>query len=594
MATATATVKTLGELFTLNAFVVPEYQRSYAWETRKTSDSKDHQVEDFWEDIKDAFHNNQAQIGAGKSPQPYYWGTLTLKRNLPGRRDGFAVFPEYIIVDGQQRLMTAMLFLIAFNTSLPVPKNMLTIGSDPRLKVSTLNINAFSDLISSSPVIRDNLLRTNKRLCDAVEYFRDQIKCITPPGDLTLLLDYFLNTTIALEFDAGSSRLAIQAFLSLNDRGKPLTVLEKMKGFLSSYDINYLGGSLAGSINRTFSKVYIKLDELNAIGDKGNLPFFKSFDDEQFLRLVYHYSARVFICKYELNNYLSPNYRATSNQSLEFFRDAAKLLVPRSSNLEHMICDLLCNMELVSDALGSIATQTTVGLRSDFLKLFRFLEINPALVICLVGAQINGFLSQSLIKELENVDVRVFKVSGLNKITPLYDGLIPKLRDSSDFNMISALKGYRNWLAPDPAFIARIAQLYGVSKDNYMLWEYQKFIDKNFSEFDTSLFDTVSTVEHVFAETPRIGFPGCGFTTDVDYALSLHLSGNLSLLSPADNSAVSNLTPIDKARDKIYRCSPIPDIRRLSVSIIAAGRFEKNDVDARTTEFQEFAIKRWS
>jgi hypothetical protein len=196
---AVATVRTLGQLFNSNAFIVPDYQRSYAWETRKTSDSKDHQVEDFWEDIKDAFYNNKTQLAAGKDPQQYYWGTLTLKRNLLDRRDGLNAFPEYSIVDGQQRLTTAMLLLIAFNNPhfltinpdfLTIPRNFLMIGTDPKLKVSTLNINAFSDLVSNSRPVRDIHLRTNERLLNAVDYFVNQIR-LMPLDDIDLLLKFF-------------------------------------------------------------------------------------------------------------------------------------------------------------------------------------------------------------------------------------------------------------------------------------------------------------------------------------------------------------------------------------------------------------------
>jgi len=585
----TALVKPLSKLFGSSAFIVPDYQRTYAWETRKTIDSRDHQIDDFWDDLYQAFVNYKSLKSTGKSPQEYYWGTLTLNKTLIQRQHNYINYQEYSIVDGQQRTITMMLLLSVIDRKLNhIIASLLMIGTEPRLKVGSLNKNTFLDLLNSSLTspIRDLHLKTNQRLLDAITFFDQKVGSMLS-SDLKELLDYFLNTTIALEFDAGDDRLATQAFLSLNDRGKPLTVLEKMKGFLSNYDSNYLGSSLTSSINHAFSKVYTNLDQLNAVGDQENLPYFRSFSDNDFLRLVYHYSAKNLIGKY--TNCLCHNSRATSSESLEFFRDTARLLIP-SSNLRQMICDILCNMELVSDALDSIANQAKSSIRPDLLKLFRFLEINPNLIICLVGAQINSHLSQDLVSELENVDVRVFKVLGLNRIKPLHDAVLTKLRDRCNSHIISGLQGYRRWFAPDHNFRARIANLYGIAKDNYILWEYQKYIDPSFNDLDTSLFDSV-TVEHIFAQTPCITLPGCGFSDENDYSVSLHVAGNLSLLEK--NSAASNLPPASKAIHHAYKTSLIPDIKQLCKKISSLGSFEKKDILDRTNDFLAFSIKRW-
>ena len=85
----------IGELFTgSHNFRVPEFQRSYVWSS-SPNPKQERQVNLFFEDILSSSENNEN----------YYIGSII---TYPGNHY------EHLLVDGQQRITTLMIFLIAF------------------------------------------------------------------------------------------------------------------------------------------------------------------------------------------------------------------------------------------------------------------------------------------------------------------------------------------------------------------------------------------------------------------------------------------------------------------------------------------------
>jgi hypothetical protein len=81
-------------------FIVPIYQRTYAW-------TKGRQLEKFF----DAIEDNACERIVGKAPSfPHYMGAILL---CPRGKYTFGAIPVFDIVDGQQRLMTYQIFLAA-------------------------------------------------------------------------------------------------------------------------------------------------------------------------------------------------------------------------------------------------------------------------------------------------------------------------------------------------------------------------------------------------------------------------------------------------------------------------------------------------
>ncbi|WP_198432588.1 GmrSD restriction endonuclease domain-containing protein [Burkholderia ubonensis] len=91
MPVAQSGLQTLSELFSGSSFLIPDYQRGYAWERE--------QCEDFWKDIELLGENAR-----------HYGGQLILDSTQDrGERRN-----TYLVVDGQQRLTSAIIALRAF------------------------------------------------------------------------------------------------------------------------------------------------------------------------------------------------------------------------------------------------------------------------------------------------------------------------------------------------------------------------------------------------------------------------------------------------------------------------------------------------
>lgn len=96
----------LDTIFTKRLFRIPDFQRGYAWRTGKEG----REVIDFWEDL----------LNLGSQNQRHYTGVLTLEEYTPSqevREKEWLIEEEYkpvYVVDGQQRLTTAIILIKAF------------------------------------------------------------------------------------------------------------------------------------------------------------------------------------------------------------------------------------------------------------------------------------------------------------------------------------------------------------------------------------------------------------------------------------------------------------------------------------------------
>lgn len=78
-------------------FVIPEYQRSYVWQ--------DDNISELIEDLFFAFEN--------KPDNEYFLGSIVLKRKMD------ISFPEYEVLDGQQRLTTFFIMMAVLRELIP-------------------------------------------------------------------------------------------------------------------------------------------------------------------------------------------------------------------------------------------------------------------------------------------------------------------------------------------------------------------------------------------------------------------------------------------------------------------------------------------
>jgi len=115
-----ASGQTIGELLAANFFIVPSYQRPFSW--RSSS-----QVRDFWNDL----------VAARETRQPhYYFGSVLFAGE---RKSGL----RRIVIDGQQRLATLVIYLAATRDVLKTDRTLDGEARDRKLRLIETKLAGF-------------------------------------------------------------------------------------------------------------------------------------------------------------------------------------------------------------------------------------------------------------------------------------------------------------------------------------------------------------------------------------------------------------------------------------------------------------------
>ncbi len=219
-------ISSLENLFAVNNFQIPQYQRAFSWES-------DPHLEAFLEDLR------QQVITQRKSPgKHYYLGTFLLHKEDLGDRGAIVN-----IVDGQQRMTTSVVFIatalalhekgkIQFSTENPaLLKRYFVYDGDTGLqKFQTIQEDQpyfQSEIlgISSATCVQDS--PSSRRLKLASQYFINAVSS----DEWESLISVLRNSKVMV-YAVDSPEDATQIFELQNDRGKSLTNLEALKSFL--------------------------------------------------------------------------------------------------------------------------------------------------------------------------------------------------------------------------------------------------------------------------------------------------------------------------------------------------------------------------
>lgn len=266
---------TLSKIFTERLFRIPDYQRGYAWGEK--------QLRDFWTDIQ--------QLEPGRN---HYTGVLTLE-NVPEDvyrqwDDDYWIvdaksFQPFFVVDGQQRLTTAIVLIqVILEKLLPNEKLNYTEKGDIQRKFifdskddgisrsyvfgyekdnpsyEFLKTKIFcersSTAISQETVYTHNLIQAKQFFSERVAALsRDQLEVLYRKVTQNLLFNIF---TITEDVDV------CVAFETMNNRGKPLSYLELLKNRLIYLSLkfdepDYERRKLRRAINDCWKAIYHNL-----------------------------------------------------------------------------------------------------------------------------------------------------------------------------------------------------------------------------------------------------------------------------------------------------------------------------------------------
>ena len=221
-----------------NEFLIPDYQRPYAWDETRCKTLWD----DFFEfcipnQNKDAFH----------STEEYFLGPVVVFKNEKGQLE---------IIDGQQRLTSTLLLLRAFYDCFAAAQDGNNKKTRERIAKCIWKTDEFgnpdeSQLKILSEVATDDekeeflsILKTGEindqmksRYAKNFKLFKESIRSFIQkfPDYTATFAVRILNNVIFLPIEAQSQETALRIFSTLNDRGLPLSDSDIFKSQFYKY-----------------------------------------------------------------------------------------------------------------------------------------------------------------------------------------------------------------------------------------------------------------------------------------------------------------------------------------------------------------------
>lgn len=235
---------TVSKIFTERIFRIPDYQRGYAWEEK--------QLKDYWNDL--------VQLDCGKN---HYVGVLTLegvKRSVFERweEDAWIIkhknFEPFYIVDGQQRLTTTIILIqtltefmtegmdLNYTPIADIRKKFIFESKDKGVSRSYifgyekdnpsyefLKTKIFNEISAENYICQETVYTCNLEF--AKSFFQQKLKDLSHKE----LEDIYTKLTQNFLFNIYTISDEIDVFVTfetMNNRGKPLSLLELLKNRL--------------------------------------------------------------------------------------------------------------------------------------------------------------------------------------------------------------------------------------------------------------------------------------------------------------------------------------------------------------------------
>jgi hypothetical protein len=286
-------VRTVQEIFREFVLTIPDYQRGYAWERK--------QIADFLEDL-DLLTDDR----------PHYTGTLILDPSAqasPSEIEDISgnLFRRADVVDGQQRLTTIVILLTAIARALRasgqealangVTETFVMSVTREKQPLPKLQLNHDSasywerNILSEAPGPDPPSIVSDSRLLAA----RSQVETYLGDGAgsrpshervawLNRLREKVVKQLRLTVYEVDDTAEVGIIFETQNDRGRPLTDLEKTKNLLLylAAKLAVPGHDLASLVNDTWTKVLRSLSDRNLV---------RSADEDTLLRchwLIFH------------------------------------------------------------------------------------------------------------------------------------------------------------------------------------------------------------------------------------------------------------------------------------------------------------------
>lgn len=557
------------DFFNGRFFEIPKYQRGYAWEVQN--------VRDLFDDIAESIESNSS----------HYIGTIVLSKD---REDD----ENFYVVDGQQRITTISMIIKALVSQLGANDKAyyerFYLKEGDRIRLTPLNRDRdfFTNLMNDA--ITEPQSKSQRALSAATTEILLWLNKIT---DKLAFLKYVEKLEV-MEFVENSEGDAIRIFQTVNDRGKPLSNMEKAKSLLIYFSNRYLNKNLDDEINDQFSELFEVYDDIKIVGERLNVTLIKNkeFDEDSIMR--YHFVS-----------FSNENYDPTAAYVLKHLK--TRLTQLRSvangdySKLESFIGEYVKSLCIFFASLLSLLTRAERV--ASYYKLFSILQLSATLYPLIVRLQTLNLLDEpipslgvkrtSFLDLLELVDVRVYKTRGTDPKADIARFTYEVSKKSKE-EIESWLLWFNNrWMSKEEFQAALTSNIFGNRALNHIFISYCEVI--NGSDYSIDELKEVSglnpNIEHILSQTPNFDPVAFGFADEEDYINLEHRIGNLSILERNFNSSVQNKASVDKV--DTYDRSYFVVMKEVSTQIYSQRGFTKIDILERTQKLANYCASRW-
>lgn len=503
-------------------FVIPAYQRAYAWEKR--------QFTQFIEDLEEC------------EVCDYYLGHFLFEQ------DGDTLY----VIDGQQRLTTCIIFFSAFievlkrretewmnDKEADIIRNLLDDIADYYLKdlrherqkfvTVAYDNNFFADAIvdhKTGASQEDLTSKSKKSIYNALVYFEEELSKATI--EQLLSWAYSLENASITTYIVKNKLQAAQIFAYQNDRGKRLTNLEVLKAYFML--------QIYHSQDNEDDIVYVE----------------KAFEE------IYHHIVLVTV---EEDNVLNYYWRAIGPKgyySENVIRETKAWLKAfpqeeQTKNIKHFVNGLSKAFCLVRQIEQDNSFYTAN------LKNMNNMAFSYPILIKAKLSNVGDDIFIRLIKLMENLTFRSLARGGRADITSRLQNVLPSANDSQSFNQMidSVIWKLRNdwwwgyWSDTEMLNHLKSKSFYGNRIDNYLLWRYEQYLcNDNYPIPKVAYEDVISneSIEHIAPQTqPNPLENNYGIYEDGENPSEgivsgewMNCVGNLMLMAGRQNSSLGN------------------------------------------------------
>lgn len=533
-------------------FVVPQYQRSYAW--------TEVNLTDFWMDM-------ERSIADGGE---YFLGSFVLSKEES--QDYFA------IIDGQQRIATTTILLAAM-------RDAYRINNEPQLSTSfdsqflqqhdvvsnqyrrRVKLNAIDDPFYVKYIIENGNTKeetdSHKRLSYAKAFFSERILKIIEENPtswkdkLSSITKYLQSQARVVVVETATDADAYTIFETLNDRGADLTIADLLKNFLLS--------RAKGELD---SVRHLWTEALSILEDVQN--------EKDFVFFLRQLWSSFYGVTRERDLYRNIKLSVESPQhALDF----AKQL---KSGAIHYRAILSPD----SDFWSSFSRSTRDHL--SVLGGMSLVQVRPLLLSILSSMPKTEI--ESVVRNLTSWGTRIVVAGtvGGGQIEKYYSDAAVAVRKGEIKTAAEMLSALQPVIPNDAVFKNAFSNMRVIknSQARYYLYAIEKYL-RGEKEPELILNEEAKEVnlEHILPQRPTTG-EWTDFTLDEASAYAYRL-GNMTLLRREDNQKLGNGQWDEKK--VILAKSEL----KLNAAICQLSTWDKETIDIRQNEMADFALKVW-